>query len=182
MTLIGYARVSTEDQNLNLQLDALSKAGCIKIFEEKVSGRNIERTALKSMLEYIRPEDTIIVWKLDRLGRSLKNLIEIVNLLKEKNIGFKSLQENIDTTTSIGTFFFHMMAALAQFEKDLIRERTLAGLSAARDRGKIGGRPKKLTDQDIIMIKALYSNKDLPLKDILNRFNITKTTLYRILK
>ncbi len=176
--LIGYARVSTKDQELLLQKDALEKAGCIRIFEEKISGTKSDRPALNALLEYARSGDTIVVWKLDRLGRSLKDLLSIVTTLQERKIGFKSLQENFDTTTSGGKLIFHVFAAIAEFEKDIIKERTVAGLNAARARGRKGGRPKKLSDNDVEMIKKLHQDKTIPIKDILSRFNISKSTLY----
>src|ERR687889_660183 len=143
---IGYARVSTGEQTLHLQLDALRAANCGKIFEETASGAKAERLLLKEALAYARPGDTLVVWRLDRLGRSLKDLIETVADLATRGIGFKSLTEQIDTTTSGGKLIFHVFGALAEFERDLIRERTNAGLAAARERGRTGGRPKKLAD------------------------------------
>jgi len=144
--LIDYARVSTDDQNLALQKDALKKVGCQKIFSDKMSGAGAERPGLQDALDYLRDnEDTLVVWRLDRLGRSLKNLIELMNLLEEHGIGFQSLQESIDTTTSGGKLIFHIFGALAEFERNLIRERTNAGLAAARARGKKGGNRKRLT-------------------------------------
>lgn len=143
--LIGYARVSTDDQDLSLQIDALKKAGCQKIFRDKASGAKTERPNLQAALAYARNgEDTLIVWRLDRLGRSLQHLIEIINTLDERQIGFQSLQEAIDTTTSGGRLIFHIFGALAEFERNLIRERTMAGLAAARARGRKGGRRKAL--------------------------------------
>ncbi len=142
--LIGYARVSTDDQNLALQEDALKKAGCKKIFSDKMSGAKSNRLGLQEALTYLRDgEDTLVVWRLDRLGRSLKNLIEMMTLLENRSIGFQSLQESINTMTSGGKLIFHIFGALAEFERNLIQERTKAGLAAARARGKKGGRPKK---------------------------------------
>src|SRR5512147_779059 len=143
--LIGYARVSTTDQTLDLQKDALQKAGCDKIFTDTASGAKVERTGLDEALNYVRPGDTLVVWRLDRLGRSLKHLIETITGLANREIGFKSLTEAIDTTTSGGKLIFHIFGALAEFERDIIRERTQAGLTAARARGRKGGRPKALT-------------------------------------
>jgi DNA invertase Pin-like site-specific DNA recombinase len=140
--LIGYARVSTQDQTLNLQKDALEKIGCNKIFTDTASGAKAERIGLEEALEYVREGDTLVVWRLDRLGRSLKHLIETITELNNRKIGFKSIQENIDTTTSGGKLVFHIFGALAEFERDIIRERTQAGLTAARARGRLGGRPK----------------------------------------
>ena len=146
--LIGYARVSTDDQDFALQEDALKKAGCKKIYYDKTSGAGAERPGLREALDYLRDgEDTLVVWWLDRLGRSLKNLIELMNLLEERGIGFQSLQESIDATTSGGKLIFHIFGALAEFERNLIRERTRAGLEAARARGKKGGRRKVLDDE-----------------------------------
>ena len=138
---IGYARVSTQDQNPELQLDALRQEGCEKIFTEKLSGARRDRPELKAALEYMRSDDTLVVWKLDRLARSLKQLIETVEDLEERGIGFSSLTEAIDTTTPSGKLVFHIFAALAEFERSIIRERTMAGLNAARERGRLGGRP-----------------------------------------
>src|SRR5947209_10319726 len=140
--LIGYARVSTADQTLNLQKDALEKIGCSKIFTDIISGSTTERKGLDEALEYVREGDTLVVWRLDRLGRTLKHLIETITDLNKRNIGFKSITENIDTTTSTGKLIFHIFGSLAEFERDLIRERTKAGLHAARARGRRGGRPK----------------------------------------
>jgi len=139
---IGYARVSTEDQTLDLQKDALEKIGCSQIFTDTISGATRERPGLTKALEYVREGDSLVVWKLDRLGRSLKHLIETITELNNRKIGFKSLTENIDTTTSGGKLIFHIFGALAEFERDIIRERTNAGLQAARARGRLGGRPK----------------------------------------
>src|SRR5215210_3918276 len=143
---VGYARVSTGEQTLDLQLDALETAGCGKVFQETASGAKADRPVLDEVLAYVRPGDTLVVWRLDRLGRSLQHLIETVAALAARGIGFKSLTEQIDTTTSGGKLVFHVFGALAEFERDLIRERTQAGLAAARSRGRVGGRPKKLTD------------------------------------
>jgi DNA invertase Pin-like site-specific DNA recombinase len=147
--LIGYARVSTTDQTLALQQDALTKAGCTKIFTDTASGALTERIGLNEALSYVRPGDSLVVWKLDRLGRSLKDLITRITQLKNRKIGFKSLTEQIDTTTSGGKLIFHIFGALAEFERDIIRERTNAGLEAARTRGKLGGRPKALSPEKI---------------------------------
>src|SRR5207248_9019601 len=143
--LIGYARVSTHDQTLDLQQDALEKAGCGKIFTDTASGAKAERKGLEEALAYVREGDTLVVWRLDRLGRSLKHLLETITTLNTRKIGFKSLTESIDTTTSNGRLIFNIFASLAEFERDLIRERTKAGLQAARARGRVGGRPKVKT-------------------------------------
>ena len=142
--LIGYARVSTQDQNLDLQVEALEKNGCDKIYQEIVSGIKAERKTLNEALSYLRTGDTLVVWRLDRLGRSLKQLIELINSLQERYVGFKSVVEAIDTTTPTGQFFFHITGAFAELERNLIRERTRAGLASARARGRKGGRPKAL--------------------------------------
>lgn len=157
--LIGYARVSTDDQNLNLQHDALKNAGCEKIFDEQITGGKIQRPGLDAILEFARKGDVIVVWRLDRLSRSLKDLIDAVALLDTKGIGLKSLHESIDTSSSSGKLFFHIFGALAEFERNLIRERTHAGLKAARAIGKIGGRPKKLNAEKAKLAQDLYNEK-----------------------
>jgi len=153
--LLGYERVSTDDQNLALQHDALQAAGCHKFFSDKISGVKAERPGLKQALKFAREGDTLVVWRLDRLGRSLKDLIALVEELEKRKIGLRSLQENIDTTTSGGKLIFHMFGALAEFERNLIRERTQAGLQAARARGRKGGRKHKLTAQQIEVGRSL---------------------------
>lgn len=180
--LIGYARVSTQDQHLELQKDALEKAGCKKIFTDIASGAKTERKGLEEALAYLREEDILVVWKLDRLGRSLKHLIEVVNNLSEKNIGFQSLQEKIDTTTSGGKLIFHIFGSLAEFERDIIRERTNAGLKAARARGRVGGRPKVMDNKKISMAKVLHKDTNNSIKDICETLNVSRATLYRYLK
>lgn len=180
--LIGYARVSTLDQSLDLQLDALKKTGCQKIFQETASGAKTDRPKLQEALAYCRPGDTLVVWKLDRLGRSLPHLIETIQILQQQNIGFKSLQESIDTTTSGGKLIFHMFSALAEFERDIIRERTKAGLEAARARGKKGGRPPVMDNHKIQMAKTLYDAKNHSIKDICRILKISQGTLYKYLK
>ncbi|MGL4450004.1 MAG: recombinase family protein [Sarcina sp.] len=177
--LIGYARVSTEDQKLELQLDALREIGCEKIFTDVASGAYTERIGLTEVLSYLREDDILVVWKLDRLGRTLKQLIEIINQLSEKNIGFFSLHEKIDTTNSGGKLIFHIFAALAEFERDIIRERTKAGLTAARARGKLGGRPKIMDENKISIAKTLYDDGTTSIKDICKMLNISRATLYR---
>lgn len=179
--LVGYARISTQDQNLDLQKDELTKAGCEKIFYDIASGAKSERTGLKDAIEYIREGDILVVWKLDRLGRSLKHLIEIVSELEKGKIGFKSLRENIDTTSPGGRLIFHVFGALAEFEREIIRERTNAGLSAARSRGRKGGRPKSMDDKKITMAKALFNDKKNSIKDICEALKVSKPTLYRYL-
>lgn len=176
---VGYARVSTVEQKLDLQIDALKKAGCEKIFTDKASGVRSDRKGLDDALEYCRSGDSLVVWKLDRFGRSLRHLISSVNALHEKGVGFISIQESVDTTTSGGKLVFHIFGALAEFERELIRERTNAGLEAARSRGKQGGRPKKLSPSKIIMAKKMMKDKSNQVKDICESLGISKTTLYR---
>lgn len=181
--LVGYARVSTSDQNLDMQIQALEKAGCEKIFSEKVTGAAKERPEYIKIKEFIRDgHDTIVVYKFDRLGRSLKHLIEEMQELKSRNIGFKSLQENIDTSTSGGKLFFHIFAAIAEFERDIIRERTASGLAAARARGRLGGRPKKVDEGKIQMIRRLYADKNNEINEICKMFNISRATLFRVVR
>ena len=178
--LIGYARVSTGDQTLSLQLDALTQAGCQKTFTDTLSGTKAERPGLHEALDFLRPGDTLVVWRLDRLGRSLKHLIETVNALSSRGIGFKSLTEQIDTTTSNGKLVFHVFGALAEFERDLIQERTQAGLRAARARGRVGGRPKALKDpKKVAMAQRLYDNPNNSIDDICRVLRVTRSTLYR---
>lgn len=179
---IGYARVSTDDQNLSLQRDALNQSGCERIFEDQISGAKSERLGLNEALEYARPGDTIVVWRLDRLSRSLKDLIEMVTLLESKEIGLRSLQEAIDTSSSSGKLIFHIFGALAEFERNLIRERTQAGLQAARARGRKGGRPKALdTDKRGLALK-LYAEKRHTVVQICKMMGISKPTLYKYLR
>ena len=178
---VGYARVSTQDQKTELQIDALKQAGCERIFEEKASGAQRDRPELKAALDYIRQGDTIVVWKLDRLARSLKQLLETVEDLEGRGIGLKSLTENIDTGTSGGRLVFHIFGALAEFERSIIRERTIAGLAAARSRGRVGGRPKSLTDDDVAAARAMLREPDITAKDVAGRLNVSVATLYRYL-
>jgi DNA invertase Pin-like site-specific DNA recombinase len=180
---IGYARVSTADQTLHLQQDALQKIGCAKIFTDTVSGVKYERKGLHEALSYVRAGDTLVVWRLDRLGRSLKDLIERITELHNRGIGFRSLTEQIDTTTSGGKLVFHIFGALAEFERDLIRERTNAGLLAARARGRKGGRPKTLlSSKKVSMAQALYADKNNKVDEICKSLNISRATLYRYIK
>ena len=179
---IGYARVSTQDQYLRMQEDALKHAGCEAIYNDVASGIKAARPGLHSALLHLRKGDTLVVWKLDRLGRSLAHLIQTVKKLNEEGIGFKSLQENIDTTTSGGQLIFHIFGALAEFERELIRERTNAGLQAARVRGRLGGRPSLLNTRQIKKMKDHYKKGDLSINEICKLFNITKPTLYRYLR
>ncbi len=180
--LIGYARVSTLEQTLALQQDALTQAGCERIFTDTASGSQVVRPGLEEALAYVRPDDTLVVWRLDRLGRSLRHLIDTVSVLQERGIGFKSLQEQIDTTTSGGKLVFHVFGALAEFERDLIRERTQAGLLAARARGRLGGRPKALDPRKAQIAKQLYHDKSNSIADICRTLHISRATLYRYLK
>ena len=179
---IGYARVSTHEQNLDLQKDGLSEAGCKEIFEDHVSGAIKERPGLEKAIAYLRKGDTLVVWRLDRLGRSLKHLIEMVNQLEERGIGFKSLQESIDTSSSGGKLIFHMFGALAEFERNLIRERTYAGLTAARARGRKGGRPKALNEKKQELLYRLYDEKKHSIDEICDLVGVSRTTLYSYLK
>ena len=180
--LIGYARVSTTDQTLALQQDALTKDGCSKIFTDTASGALAERKGLADALSYVRPGDTLVVWKLDRLGRSLKDLIARITELQNRQIGFKSLTEQIDTTTSGGKLIFHIFGSLAEFERDIIRERTQAGLLAARARGKRGGRRPTLKPREIAIVRKLYEDKQTPIEDLCRMFKISRMTLWRYVK
>jgi DNA invertase Pin-like site-specific DNA recombinase len=177
--LVGYARVSTQDQNPALQLDALNGAGCEKVFTEKASGALRERPQLKAALDYMRSSDTLVVWKLDRLARSIKQLIETVEDMGERGIGLRSLTEAIDTTTAGGKLVFHVFAALAEFERGVIRERTKAGLEAARARGKLGGRPPALKASDLAAAKAMLRDPDITVAEVAKRLGVVPSTLYR---
>jgi len=176
---IGYARVSTDDQHLDLQKDALTKSGCERIYEDKASGAINDRKGLIKAINYLREGDTLVVWRLDRLARSLKNLIEIVGQLANKKIGLKSLQESVDTTTSGGKLVFHIFGALAEFERDIIRERTKAGLESARARGRKGGRPVKFDNKMKLSAQKLLKDKDISISDVCHQLRISKATLYR---
>ena len=176
--LIGYARVSTQDQNPDLQKDALQKAGCREIYVDKVTGTAAHRSELQKARARLREGDTLVVWRLDRLGRSLKDLIDWVAYLEQEGVAFKSLQESIDTTTPTGKLVFHMFGALAEFERNLIRERTQAGLAAARARGRKGGRAKALSPAKRNRAVELYNNREVSVKEICNMFSISKPTLY----
>ena len=177
--LLGYARVSTSEQNASLQLDALRSAGCIKVFTDKASGSLDRRPQLDRLLDQLRPGDTIVVWRLDRLGRSLKHLIHVVEDLAEMKVGFRSLTEGMDTTTSGGKLVFSIFGALAEFERSLIRERTMAGLAAARSRGRVGGRPPVMTPEKIKVARDLYRAKDLTVEEIANTIGVSRKTVYR---
>jgi len=176
--LIGYARVSTEDQNLELQLGALKKAGCTKVFTDKKSGAGADRTGLKEALSHLRETDTLVVWKLDRLGRSVKGLVDLVMNLENQQIHFKSLTDSIDTKTPAGRFFFHVMASLAQMERELIVERTRAGLETARRQGRVGGRKRLMTDKKLNAAKKLLGSGTPP-QEVAHILGISVPTLYR---
>ena len=176
---IGYARVSSQDQNPDLQLDALRAAGCKRIFVEKASGAQRERPELGAVLDYMRSGDTLVVWKLDRLARSMKQLIETVEGMEARGIGLRSLTEAIDTTTAGGKLIFHIFGALAEFERAIIRERTRAGLEAAKARGRQGGRPPKLTPQDLAAAKAMLADTSFTVADVARRLGVSPATLYR---
>ncbi len=180
--LIGYARVSTDEQNLDLQRDALRKAGVAEkdIYTDKVTGVKAERPGLQAALSHLREGDTFVVWRLDRLGRSLKHLIETVTALKQQGVSFRSLTENIDTSTATGNLVFQIFGALAEFERNLIKERTIAGLDAARARGRKGGRPRRNPSSGrVAMAKRMYQDRTISIPDILKTLNISKATLYR---
>ena len=175
---IGYARVSTKDQNLALQHEALNKAGCKKIYEDQLSGSKTARKGLELALEVLREGDSLVVWKLDRLGRNVKDLITLVERLEKEDIHFKSLTDNIDTSTTSGRFFFHIMASLAQMERELLIERTKAGLDAARKRGRIGGRRRAMTESKLKAAKRLLAD-GTPRKDVAADLGVSIPTLYR---
>jgi DNA invertase Pin-like site-specific DNA recombinase len=177
--LLGYARVSTTEQNASLQLDALRAAGCLKVFTDKASGSLDRRPQLDRLLDQLRPGDTIVVWRLDRLGRSLKHLIQLIEDLADKEVGFRSLTEGMDTTTSGGKLIFSIFGALAEFERSLIRERTMAGLAAARSRGRVGGRPPVMTPEKIKVARDLYRGRDLTVEEIAKTIGVSRKTVYR---
>lgn len=176
---IGYARVSTQDQDLALQLDALTKEGCEKIFQEKTSGAQRDRPELKAALSYMREGDILVVWKLGRLARSMKQLIETVEDFEGRGIGLKSLQDPIDTSSASGKLIFHIFAALAEFERGVIRDRTDAGLKSARERGRIGGRPPALSAEDMQAAKALLKDPKISVAAVASRLRVAPSTLYR---
>ncbi len=182
---IGYARVSTQDQDLALQLDALQAAGCNRIYKEKKTGATRERPELQKLLGQLREGDIVVIWKLDRLARSLKDLVSLVNEIQEKGGALHSLNDQIDTTTPHGKFTFHVFAALAEFERDIIRERTKAGLAAARARGRVGGRPKGLSrkaQQTAIIAEKLYLERELTVAQICEQLSISRGTFYNYLR
>jgi DNA invertase Pin-like site-specific DNA recombinase len=177
---IGYARVSTGEQVLDLQLDALKRASCEQVFTDTASGAKAERPGLAEALSHLRDGDTLVVWRLDRLGRSLRHLIDTLLALEQRGVGFRSLTENIDTTTPGGKLVFHLLGSLAEFERDLIRERTHAGLAAARARGRRGGRPKALgTPRKLAMARTLFADKGRSIPDICRTLGVSRSTLYR---
>jgi DNA invertase Pin-like site-specific DNA recombinase len=179
---IGYARVSTGLQNLNLQEDRLNQYGCEKIFSDHISGKKSKRPGLDKAIEFARSGDTIVVWRLDRLGRNMEDLITLVNELNNRGVSFHSLEENItmDKSSSTGQLLFHLFAAFAEFERNLILERSSAGRMAARARGRYGGRPEKLNKQDLTLLKTLYDN-GTPIKTIAEQWKVSRTTIYRYL-
>jgi DNA invertase Pin-like site-specific DNA recombinase len=182
---IGYARISTKDQNADLQRDALTEAGCEKIYTDTASGAKAERPGLDRMIADVRHGDVIVIWKLDRLGRSLKHLIELVSDLSARGVGLQSINDPIDTTTAQGRLIFNIFGSLAEFERELIRERTQAGLSAARARGRVGGRPKGLSNSaeaTAMAVETLYRERRLTVIQICEKLNISKSTLYRYLR
>lgn len=175
---IGYARVSTEDQHLSLQVDALQQCGCERLFTETMSGTRADRPGLQAALSHLRPGDTLVVWKLDRLGRSLKGLVDLVGDLEQRGVHFKSLTDSIDTATPAGRFFFHIMASLAQMERELMVERTRAGLAAARRQGRVGGRKRRMTAGKVASAKHLLAS-GMPPKDVARNLGVSVPTLYR---
>jgi DNA invertase Pin-like site-specific DNA recombinase len=176
---IGYARVSTEDQTLDLQKDALKRARCKTVYEEQASGKNAGRPQLDACLKSLREGDTLVVWRLDRLGRNLADLVRLIAELEQRKIHFESLTEKIETSSPTGRLTFHLFAALAEFERNLIRERTVAGLTAARARGRKGGRPEKLSPKEARTIRALLKTGDMSVTEIATRFGVARSTLYR---
>ena len=179
--LLGYARVSTADQDAALQIDALNRAGCYRVFVDTISGSLQQRPELDKLLDQLRPWDTLVVWRLDRLGRSIRHLIDQLQVLSDRGVGFRSLQETIDTTSPGGRLVFHVFAALAEFERDLIRERTNAGLEAARARGRTGGRPSALSGDQVRAARRMYEQKDMTVAQIGEVLGVSRTTIYRAL-
>lgn len=180
---IGYARVSTQDQKLELQLDELQKFGCEEIYREKISGKNSYRPELKKMTDHLRKGDVVVVWKLDRLGRSIRDLIDLVSAFREKGVEFVSLKDSIDTSTATGRFTFNLFASLAEFEREIIRERTMAGLEAAKARGRKGGRKPGLTKEALAKSKAVKTlfEQGRTMEEIANVLEISRATAYRYL-
>ena len=180
--LIGYARTSTSEQNMELQIDALKECGCEHIYTDVISGATTEREGLKDLMKHLRNGDTFVVWKLDRLGRSVKHLIEFVKDLETRGVQFKSLQDSIDTSTPGGKLVFHIFCSLAEFERDLLIQRTHAGLAAARARGRFGGRREKLNKNQIARMKEIYEDKKINLCDIAKMFGISKQSVYNYMR
>ncbi|MCZ4499724.1 MAG: pin [Marmoricola sp.] len=178
-TLVGYARVSTDDQHTDLQLTALRDAGCDRVYEEKASGTRTDRPELAAALDYLRPGDTLIVWRLDRLGRSMSHLIGTVSDLDRRGVGFRSVTENIDTTTATGRLVFHLFSALAEFERGLLAERTRAGLAAARERGAKPGRKPSLTPDQVAVVQAMHATGDHTVAAIAAVVGVSRATVYR---
>ncbi len=179
--LLGYARVATTEQNPDLQVDELTAAGCWRVWTDRASGALDRRPQLDEVLEQLRPGDMLVVWRLDRLGRSLRHLIEVVTGLDERGVGFRSLRENIDTTTAGGRLVFHLFGALAQFEREIIRDRTVAGLTAARARGRVGGRPSKLSVEQVRQARKMYDARELTVEQIGTVLGVSRTSIYRAL-
>lgn len=179
--LLGYARVSTTDQDASLQADALRAAGCYRVFVDTISGALEHRPEFDKVIDQLRPGDTLVVWRLDRLGRSIRHLIDQLHALDERGVGFRSLQETIDTTSSGGRLVFHVFAALAEFERDLIRERTNAGLAAARARGRTGGRPSSLSPAQVKAARRMYEQQEMTVAQIGDVLGVSRTTIYRAL-
>jgi DNA invertase Pin-like site-specific DNA recombinase len=176
--LMGYARVSTDDQSLALQIDALKAAGCELVFEDQMTGASVVRPGLEKAFSHLRKGDTLVVWKLDRLGRTVKGLVELVDFLQAKEIQFRSLTDSIDTSTSAGRFFFHVMAALAQMERELVRERTQAGLGAARARGRVGGRKPKMDESKKKAARRMLES-GMTAVEVAQAIGVSRATLYR---
>ncbi|MDP9438524.1 MAG: recombinase family protein [Actinomycetota bacterium] len=179
---VGYVRVSKREQNPDLQRRELEAAGCERIFEEKISSREQTRPQLLAAFDYCREGDVLVVWKLDRLGRSIKELIELVNALKNRGVGFKSLMESLDTTTPGGKLMFHVFASIAEFERDVIRERTFAGLEAARARGRKGGRKPAMDERKVALASRLMRDRDTPISEVCEAVGVSRATLYRYLE
>jgi DNA invertase Pin-like site-specific DNA recombinase len=177
--LVGYARISTGDQSVDLQTDALCRIGCQRVISDVASGARTDRPGLAEALAYLRTGDTLVVWKLDRLGRSLRHLIDVITGLHDRGVAFRSLQEAIDTSTPGGKLVFHVFGALAEFERDLIRERTNAGLAAARARGRKGGRPRRMTDRQVSLAVTMLRDRNTSVADVCSALRVSKSTLYR---
>lgn len=177
--LLGYARVSTSEQNLDLQRDALERAGCERVFADTASGALDDRPELAKVIATLGTGDVLVVWRLDRLGRSLRHLIETVNDLQDRRIGLRSLQESIDTSTSGGKLVFHIFGALAEFERELVRERTQAGLAAARARGRMGGRPRAMTPEKVRLARQLYDSREHTVEAIAKTLGVSRASIYR---